>query len=87
MARIGDTVKVRPFHFWSQKILPLVYDDSLSYYEVVGKVTNRLNDVIEVINNELEEYVKDRINELFINATYDSTNQSIVLTMERSDNA
>ena len=26
------------FRFWCQKVLPLVYDDSLSYYEVLCKI-------------------------------------------------
>ena len=36
-----------PFRFWCQKVLPLVYDDSLSYYELLCKVVNYLNNVIE----------------------------------------
>lgn len=39
------------FHFWCQKILPLVYDDSLSYYEVLCKVRDVLNTVIGNVNN------------------------------------
>lgn len=35
------------FKFWSQKVLPLVYDDSLSYYEVLSKVVKYINDLIE----------------------------------------
>lgn len=35
------------FHFWCQKVLPLVYDNSLSYYEVLCKVVKYLNDLIE----------------------------------------
>lgn len=35
------------FKFWSQKVLPLVYDDSLSYYEVLCKVVKYINDLIE----------------------------------------
>lgn len=34
------------FRFWCQKVLPLVYDDSLSYYELLCKVVKYLNDVI-----------------------------------------
>lgn len=37
---------MRPFRFWCQKVLPLVYDDSLSYYEVLCKLTAYLNDMI-----------------------------------------
>ena len=28
------------FRFWCQTVLPLVYDDSLSYYELLNKVVN-----------------------------------------------
>ena len=35
------------FRFWCQKVLPLVYDDSLSYYEVLCKVVNYINELIE----------------------------------------
>ena len=35
------------FRFWCQKVLPAVYDDSLSYYELLCKVVNYLNDVIK----------------------------------------
>lgn len=54
------------FNFWCQKILPLVYDDSLSYYEVLCKVVDYINDLInndKAINLILTEYGKD-INEL-----------------------
>ncbi len=32
------TFKHEKFNFWSNKVLPLVYDDSLSYYEVICKL-------------------------------------------------
>lgn len=34
------------FRFWCQKVLPLVYDDSLSYYELLGKVIEYLNNTM-----------------------------------------
>lgn len=37
---------IKPFRFWCQKALPLVYDDSLSYYEVLCKVVNYLNNMM-----------------------------------------
>lgn len=41
---------VDSFRFWCQKVLPLVYDDSLSYYELLCKVVDYLNNVIEDVN-------------------------------------
>lgn len=40
------------FRFWCQKVLPAVYDDSLSYYELLCKVVKYLNDLIAVSNTQ-----------------------------------
>lgn len=45
----------RVFRYWCYKVLPLVYDDSLSYYEVLCKVTDYINKLIE----ENKEIVAD----------------------------
>lgn len=42
--------EIKHFRFWCQKVLPLVYDDSLSYYEVLCKVVEYLNNVISDAN-------------------------------------
>jgi len=39
--------KIDKVKFWCYKVLPLVYDDSLSYYELLCKVVSKLNEVIE----------------------------------------
>lgn len=39
--------QLKPFRFWCQKVLPLVYDDSLSYYELLCKVVEYINKLIE----------------------------------------
>lgn len=54
--------KVNFVRGWCYKILPLVYDDSLSYYEMLCKFKDALNQVIENINN-LPDYVKEMIKE------------------------
>ena len=69
---------ITPFKFWCNKVLPLTYDDSLSYYELLCKLVNQLNeDVIPAINNtntnvqnlykafnELKTYVSTYFNNL-----------------------
>lgn len=35
-----------PFKFWCQKTLPLVFDDSLSYYEVLCKLVTYVNNLL-----------------------------------------
>lgn len=44
---LGNYRELKPFRFWCQKVLPLVYDDSLSYYEVLCKVVDYINALIE----------------------------------------
>lgn len=46
--------KLDEFRFYCQKVLPLVYDNSLSYYEVLCKIQKTLNDLIKN-NNELQD--------------------------------
>lgn len=46
------------FRFWCQKVLPLVYDDSLSYYELLCKVVKYLNNVIELGNANSEAIIQ-----------------------------
>ena len=41
---------MQPFRFWCQKVLPLVYDDSLSYYELLCKVVHYINNLIKDVN-------------------------------------
>ena len=40
------------FKYWVQNTLPLVFDDSLSYYEVLSKVVAYLNQTIEAVKVE-----------------------------------
>ena len=69
------------FRFWCQTALPLTYDDSLSYYELLCKVVNYLNHAIEDLSNveentsklaeaytKLQNYVNDYFDNLDIQA-------------------
>lgn len=47
---------ITPFRYWCQKILPLTYDDSMSYYELLCKVVEHLNnatDDILILNDDV----------------------------------
>ena len=68
---------LKPFRYWCQKVLPLVYDDSLSYYELLCKVVDYLNKTMENVNklsenfdvlqtsfNTLKHYVENYFNNL-----------------------
>mgnify|MGYP004526493357 CR=1 FL=1 len=44
---LGEYTELTPFRYWCQKVLPLVYDDSLSYYELLCKVVDYLNKTMQ----------------------------------------
>lgn len=50
--------RIKPLRYWVQKVLPLVYDDSLSYYELLCKVVDKLNEIVDT-DNVLVESVND----------------------------
>lgn len=54
--------KTHYFKMWCYKVLPLVYDDSLSYYEILCKVVKYINNLIDqdkIIGNELNDLKKE----------------------------
>lgn len=46
------------FKFWCQKVIPLVYDDSLSYYEVLCKCVDYINGLIDSDKEIVDEIDK-----------------------------
>lgn len=50
-----SSIDVAPLRFWCQKVLPLVYDDSLSYYELLCKVVDYINNLIETDNDIISD--------------------------------
>lgn len=74
---LGDYKDLQPFRFWCQKVLPLVYDDSLSYYELLCKAVDYLNKTMEDVDTlegdvtnlhkayeQLQDYVNNYFNTL-----------------------
>lgn len=67
-----DASNIGRFRYYCQKVLPAVYDDSLSYYELLNKFAKYLNDVIENDNQqsdaitELQETLEE-----FMEGTFD----------------
>lgn len=77
--------KIKPLRFYSEKVLPLVYDNSLSYYEVLGKVTRKLNDLIDAFNDEIVATIKETVNQFFTRAIYNSDAEIIYINFEEEE--
>lgn len=56
MDNLNISSRPEKLRFWCQKVLPLVYDESLSYYELLAKVVKHLNDNTESINELIDFY-------------------------------
>lgn len=75
--------------FFCQKVLPLVYDNSLSYYEAICKIasatnmlTDEVNELINYIKNldtNIDEKIKNRF-ELYVNSDKFSDMIKIIIT-------
>ena len=59
---------IKDLRYWCQKVLPLVYEDSLSYYELLGKVVAKINEMIEQ-TNQIPELVEGEIQKLLDDGT------------------
>ena len=75
------TANMKPFRFWCQKALPLVYDDSLSYYEVLCKVVKQMNDFLtdlQTATGAIDEFAQQFvINQQFLNDMADQLGQNV----------
>lgn len=73
---------LRPIHnACCAKVLPISYDDSLSYYEAICKLTGKLNDVINYVNNNLEYAIREQLDKLFLDAMYDADTETLILRL------
>lgn len=78
--------------FWIQNSIPTAFDDSLSYLETLSKVLQKLNDIIDYINNtivtKINEIIKDR-NEIIktkINEIIKDRNDVLKITINNTAN-
>lgn len=67
------------FRFWCQKVLPLVYDESLSYYEVLCKVVKYINDLIASDKEIISEVDKLKADMATVQAWIDGFNYEPLL--------
>ena len=80
---MSDYKNIKTLNNWCYHILPLVYDDSLSYYETLCKVTSAVNDLISN-NDMIPQYVQDQITEQLENLDEGNFRNEIVDTVFKS---
>ena len=68
------------YPFWRCfKVMPLVYDESLSYYEVLCKLTYKINEVIEQLSLDYSEIYKyiDQQDKFTLNSANNYTDSKV----------
>lgn len=73
---------IKPLRFCYQPILPLTYDQSLSYMELLCKVVDKLNEVIDTVSGQITPELIERINTIFADVTYNESTHTISFNLE-----
>lgn len=73
----GNFTTLKPFAFWTQHVLPLVYGDEISYMETLGKMRDIMNELIKN-NNNLPEYIQRMIEEYISSGAIESVIDKIL---------
>lgn len=68
---------------YTTKVIPLAFDESMSYYEQVCKLTSKMNELINFANNELtnalKEYIEKEFNNMMLDTMYDAETETLTL--------
>lgn len=76
-------------NYYSYKVIPLAFDESLSYLEDIASLRHKLNEVIEFVNDVIEDkitdYIDERFNDLMLNAMYDAQTETLVLYLDSTN--
>lgn len=68
--------------------LPSAYSDSLSYYEELSKLVNKMNEIIDAINEDYSKLIKEYLDKYFdsimIDASYNESTETLILSKEIS---
>ena len=71
---------IKPIKMNCTPILPTAYGDALSYYEEVCQMAEKMNEIIDDINTNLERYFDENFNKFMMDSVYDEVNERIVLS-------
>ena len=74
---------------YTTKVIPLAFDESMSYYEQLCKLTAKMNELISFANNELterlKEYIDKEFNNMMIDTMYNAETETLILYLRKDD--
>lgn len=70
--------------------LPTSFMESLSYWEGLNVLVNKMNEIIDFANNELtqelKEYINQEFNNILLDTMYDAETETLIMYITREDN-
>lgn len=74
---------------YSQKVIPLAFDESMSYLEDIACLKAKINEVITFVNDVIEDkivdYIDERFNDIMLNSMYDSETETLILYVDHTN--
>ena len=69
--------------------LPTAFMESLSYWEGLNVLVNKMNEIIDFANNELtqelKEYINQEFNNILLDTMYDAETETLIMYITRED--
>ena len=74
---------------YTQKVIPLAFDESLSYYEQICRINKKVNELISIFNeeltDELQKFIDERFNDIMLDTMYDPETETLTLYLSHSN--
>lgn len=74
---------------YTQKVIPLAFDESLSYYEQICRINKKVNELISIFNEqltqELTKYIDERFNDIMLETMYDAETETLILYLNHTN--
>lgn len=86
--KMSYSEKVLPCTY-TQKVIPLAFDESLSYLEQIARINKKVNELISVFNeqltSELQKYIDERFNDIMLDTMYDAETETLILYVTHTE--
>lgn len=57
--------------------LPTVFNQEIDYFTILSRMTEKIDEITKAINTKLTDIVKERINDIMLDVTYDEDTETI----------
>lgn len=71
---------------YTQKVIPLAFDESMSYLEDICHLKYKVNEIIEfiddVLDQKISQYINIKFNDILINSLYEPSTETLILYLD-----